>query len=77
MDQFDMLIIRDERFQPETDSYERREGRVIVDLHFTNLRRFMDSEEDWLRELNILYTQDEALRRRIRRKIGDLKRLED
>ena len=77
IDQFDMLIIREERFQPETDSYERREGRAIVDLHFTNLRRFMESEEDWLRELDILYAQDEALRRRIQRKIGDLQRPED
>lgn len=73
-DQFDLLIIRDERFQPETDSYERRERQVLIDYHFTNLRWFMASREEWLKELEILYVQDETLRRRIRRKINDIRR---
>lgn len=69
-DQFDLLIIRDERFQPKTDSYERRERRALVDYHFTNLRWFMDSREEWLKNMKILYAQDEALRRKIQRKIN-------
>jgi len=69
-DQFDLLIIRDERFQPEIDSYERRESRVLIDYHFTNLRWFMDSTEEWLKDMKLLYAQDEALRRKIQRKIN-------
>ncbi len=78
-DQFDMLIIRDERFQTETDSYERREENVLVDYHFTNLRQFMEWEErwpkdtEWLEGMKILYAQDEALRRRIQRKIDSIR----
>lgn len=73
MDQFDLLIIRDERFQPETDSYERREKQVLIDYHFTNLRRFMDSREGWLKDMKVLHAQDEALRRRMQRKIDSLR----
>ena len=72
-DQFDLLIIRDERFQPETDSYERRENQVLVDYHFTNLRWFMDSTEGWLKDMKLLYAQDEPMRRRLQRKIDSLK----
>lgn len=72
-DQFDLLIIRDERFQPETDSYERREKQVLIDYHFTNLRWFMESREGWLKDMRILYAQDEALRRKIRRKINSIR----
>ncbi len=72
-DQFDLLIIRDERFQPEIDSYERRERQVLIDYHFTNLRWFMASGEEWLRDMKIAYTQNEALRRRIQRKINSLR----
>lgn len=71
-DQFDLLIIRDERFQPETDSYERREKQVLVDYHFTNLRWFMDSTEGWLKDMKLLYAQNKPLRRRIQRKINSL-----
>ena len=71
-DQFDLLIIRDERFQPEIDSYERREKQVLIDYHFTNFRGFMESREGWLKDMKILYTQDEALRRKIQRKINSL-----
>jgi len=72
-DQFDLLIIRDGRFQPETDSYERREKQVLVDYHFTNFRWFMGSTEVWLKDMKLLYAQDETLRRRIQRKIDSLK----
>ncbi len=72
-DQFDILIIRDERFQPETDSYERREKHVLVDYHFANLRWLMDSTEGWLRDMKPLYAQDETLRKRIQRKIDNIK----
>jgi hypothetical protein len=72
VDQFDLVIIRDERFQPASDSYERRERRALVDLHFTNLRWFMGSEDEWLKDMEILYAQDESLRRRIQRKLDDL-----
>lgn len=72
VDQFDLLIIRDERYQPVSDSYERRERKVLVDLHFANLRWFMGSEDEWLKDMEILYAQDENLRRRIQRKIDDL-----
>lgn len=72
VDQFDLLIIRDERFQPTSDSYERRERRALVDLHFTNLRWFMGSEDEWLKDMEILYAQDESLMRRIQKKLDDL-----
>jgi len=71
-DQFDLLLIRDERFQPKTDSYERRGRQVLVDYHFTNLRWFMESREEWLKNMRILYAQDEALRRKIQRKINSI-----
>jgi len=71
-DQFDLLIIRDERFQPETDSYERRERHALIDYHFTNLRWFMESREGWLKEMKLLYAQDEALRRKMQRKINSI-----
>jgi len=66
------LIIRDERFQPASDSYERRERKALVDLHFTNLRWLMGSEDEWLKDMEILYAQNEKLRRRIQRKLDDL-----
>lgn len=72
-DQFDLLIIRDERFQPETDSYERIERQALIDYHFTNLRWLMESSEGWLKDMRILYAQDKALRRKIRRKINSIR----
>lgn len=78
-DQFDLLIIRDERFQPETDSYERRENQLLVDYHFTNIRQFTEWEErwpqdaEWLENMKILYSLDEALRRKIQRKIDSIR----
>ena len=71
VDQFDLLIIRDERFQPETDSYERRVEQTLLDYHFTNLRWFMKRGK-WLKNMKIIYAQDETLRRKIQRKINSV-----
>jgi len=72
VDQFDLLIIRDERFQPETDSYERRVKQTLIDYHFTNFRWFMGSKDKWLRQMKIIYAQNESIRRKILRKINGL-----
>ncbi len=73
VDQFDMLIIRDERFQQETDSYERRVQQVLIDYHFTNLQWLMRAKGKWLRNMKIIYAQSEPLRRKIQRKIHSVK----
>ena len=72
VDQFDLLVIRDERFQPETDSYERRVRQTLVDYHFTNLKWFMQSKDTWLKSMKIAYARDESLRSKIQRKINKL-----
>ena len=72
VDQFDLIIIRDERFQPERDSYERRVQQVLIDYHFTNLRWFMRSSSKWVKNMKIVYTQTEALRKKIQRKINSI-----
>jgi len=71
VDQFDLLVIRDERFQPEADSYERRVKQTLVDYHFTNLGWFMQrvQESAWLRNMRIVYARNESLRRKIQREI--------
>lgn len=71
-DQFDLLIIRDERFQPKTDSYERRVKQTLIDYHFTNLQWFMRTRKKWLKNMKIIYAQDEMLKRKIQRKIKSL-----
>jgi len=72
VDQFDLLIIRDERFQPETDSYERRVKQTLIDYHFTNLKWFMQRKSPWIKNMKIAYARDEHLRRKIQRKINRL-----
>jgi len=73
VDQFDLIIIRDERFQPKLDSYERRVEQVLIDYHFTNMRHFLKSKSyDWLKSMRIVYAQDEAIRRKIQRKINSI-----
>jgi len=76
VDQFDLLIIRNEKFQPETDSYERRVEQTLLDYHFTNLRWFMRSREKWLKNMKILFARDEVLRSEIHRKIKSLNKEE-
>jgi len=72
VDQFDLLIVRDERFQPKTDSYERRVKQTLVDYHFTNLKWFMKRKGTWIKNMKIAYARDEPLRRKIQRKINRL-----
>ena len=72
VDQFDLLIIRDERFQPKTDSYERRVKQTLIDYHFTNLKWFMNRKSTWVKNMKIAYARDEPLRRRIQREINRL-----
>jgi len=72
VDQFDLIILREERFQPELDSYERRVKQTLIDYHFANLRWFMRSKSRWLKNMKIVYTQDETLRRKIQRKINSI-----
>ena len=67
-----MLVIRDERFQPEFDSYERRIEQSLVDYHFTNLRDFLKTTDQWLKDMEVLYARDEPLRRKVQRKIDSL-----
>ena len=76
VDQFDLLIIRNEKFQPETDSYERRVEQTLLDYHFTNLRWFMRSREKWLKNMKIVFARDEVLRSEIHRKIKSLNKEE-
>jgi len=71
VDQFDLIVIRDERFQPEADSYERRVKQALLDYHFMNLRYFMRRGK-WLKNMKIVYAQNETLRRKIQRKINSL-----
>ncbi len=73
MDQFDLLVIRDERFQPETDSYERRVKQTLVDYHFANPEWFMQSKNTWIKNMKIAYARDESVRRKIQRKINRLR----
>ncbi|MDH5441461.1 MAG: AsnC family protein [Candidatus Bathyarchaeota archaeon] len=73
VDQFDLIVIRDERFQPKTDSYERRIKETLLDYHFTNLRWFMSSKDKWLKNMKIIYARDETLRKRMERKIDSIK----
>ena len=73
VDQFDLIVIRDERFQPKADSYERRVEKTLLDYHFTNLRWFMRSKDKWLKNMKIIYARDETLRRKIQRKINSIK----
>ena len=73
VDQFDLIVIRDERFQPKTDSYERRVEKTLLDYHFTNLRWFMSSKDKWLKNMKIIYARDETLRKRMERKIDSIK----
>ncbi len=73
IDQFDLLIIRDERFQTEFDSYERRVERSLVDYHFTNLRDFLRSTDPWLEDMEVLYARDGTVRGRVQRKIRSLR----
>jgi len=73
VDQFDLIIIRDERFQPKTDSYERRIEKTLLDYHFTNLRWFMRRRGKWLRNIKIIYARDETSRKKIQRKINSIK----
>ena len=73
VDQFDLIIVRDERFQPKLDSYERRVEQMLIDYHFTNMRCFLKSESyGWLKSMKIIYAQDEATRRKIQRKINSV-----
>ena len=72
VDQFDLIVIRDERFQPETDRYERRVKQTLVDYHFTNLKWFMQRKSTWIKNMKIVYARDEPLRRKIQRKINRL-----
>lgn len=72
VDQFDLLIIRDKRFQPETDSYERRVQQVLIDYHFTNMRWFMKRKSKWIKNMKIVHTQTDALRKKIQRKINSI-----
>jgi len=76
VDQFDLLIIRNEKFQPETGSYERRVEQTLLDYHFTNLRWFMRSRDKWLKNMKIVFARDEALRSKIHRKIKSLNKKE-
>jgi len=73
VDQFDLITIRDERFQPKADSYERRIRETLLDYHFTNLRLFMSSKDKWLKNMEIIYARDETLRKRMERKIDSIK----
>jgi hypothetical protein len=73
VDQFDLIVIRDERFQPKADSYERRIRETLLDYHFTNLRWFMSSKDKWLKNMKIIYARDETLRKRMQRKIDSIK----
>jgi len=62
VDQFDLIIIRDKRFQPKPASYERRVEQVLIDYHFTNMLRFLKSKSySWLKSMKIIYAQDEAI----------------
>jgi len=72
VDQFDLIVIRDERFQPETDSYERRVKQTLVDYHFTNLKWLMQGKSTWIKNMKIVYARDEPLRGKIPRKINRL-----
>jgi len=72
VDQFDLLIIRDERFQPQNDSYERRVKQTLLDYHFTNLRWFMKTRDKWLKNMKIVFARDEILRKKIQRKINNI-----
>jgi DNA-binding Lrp family transcriptional regulator len=56
VDQFDLIIVRDERFQPFMDSYERRIKRTLIDYHFMNLRSFTNLGIDWLKNMKLVYT---------------------
>lgn len=71
-DQFDMVIIRDARLQPNPDSFERRMGNVLIDYHFLSMEDFLKIEHDWSRELRVLYAEDDRLRAELERKIKSL-----
>jgi DNA-binding Lrp family transcriptional regulator len=72
VDQFDLIVIRDVRFQPETDSYERRVEETLIDYHFTNLRWFMRQRSSWIKRMRIIYTQNEPLRRKLQTRINNI-----
>lgn len=72
VDQFDLIVIRDERFQPQPDSYERRVEQVLLDYHFASLRHFLRWKGEWLKKMKVIYVRKEALRRRIERKIRSI-----
>ncbi len=72
VDQFDLIIIRDARFQPKPDSYERRVKEALLDYHFASMRHFMRWRGGWLKSMKIIYAQDEAIRRKIQRKINSI-----
>ena len=72
VDQFDLIIIRDERFQPKPDSYERRVEQVLLDYHFASMRQFLRWKGAWLKKMKAIYVRNEALRRKIERKIRSM-----
>lgn len=71
-DQFDMVIIRDARLQPNPDSFERRVSNVLIDYHFLSMEDFLKIEHDWSKELQVLYAEGDRLRTELERKIKSL-----
>ena len=71
-DQFDMVIIRDARLQPNPDSFERRVSNVLIDYHFLSMEDFLKIEHDWSKELQVLYAEGDRLRAELERKIKSL-----
>jgi len=72
VDQLDLIIIRDKRFQPKPDSYERRVEEVLIDYHFANMHHFLKWNK-WLKKMKMIYARDETIRRKIQSKINSVK----
>ena len=72
VDQFDLIIIKDERDQRGFARYERRVQQVLIDYHFMKLRNFMRSGSKWVKNMKIVYAQTEAMRKKIQRKLNNI-----